>query len=271
MHEMLPKRPASLLELIADAMDSDDDDHSPLLRYVCDKAPPSKTAHARIKRQRSNAEDFHLCQDEHGYHITLAAPGLRTNDLSISIENGVLQFKGETKSDRCHVAISRSLRLPKDADFVSDKVETAHVDGIISVHVPRRVQPSPRILNILAATPLQPQEGEEGAAISKPMDMSGYTFTLAAPGVKSADLTVSIEDGVLQLKGESKGVTHRQQTMKIDRKIRLPADADVDSEEAAVTHADGLITVYVPRRAPAKRDLILPSCPSNCINGRSKL
>lgn len=75
----------------------------------------------------------------------------------------------------------------------------------------------------------------------------------------------------MQLKGESKGVTHRQQTMKIDRKIRLPADADVDSEEAAVTHADGLITVYVPRRAPAKRDLILPSCPSNCINGRSKL
>merc|ERR1712187_683813 len=81
MHEMLPKRPASLLELIADAMDSDDDDHSPLLRYVCDKAPPSKTAHARIKRQRSNVEDLHLWQDEHGYHLTLAAPGLCTNDL----------------------------------------------------------------------------------------------------------------------------------------------------------------------------------------------
>merc|ERR1719198_408486 len=42
------------------------------------------------------------------------------------------------------------------------------------------------------------------------MEDKGHTFVFAAPGVKSADLSVSIEDGVLKLSGQSKGVTHRQ-------------------------------------------------------------
>merc|ERR1712070_336883 len=166
--------------------------------------------------------------------------------------------------------IARSLRLPEDADIESDKVEATHADGIISVHVPRRVQPSPRMLTISTPAPLQLQEGEEAAETGEAIDKKGYTFTFAAPGVKSADLTVSIEGGALRLKGESEGVTHRQTTMKIDRQILLPADADVDSEEATVTHEDGLISVFVPRRMPARRDLILPSCPCSSSNDNAR-
>merc|ERR1712046_350657 len=69
------------------------------------------------------------------------------------------------------------------------------------------------------------------------MEDKGHTFVFAAPGVKSADLSVTIEDG----------------------ELRLPSDADVESEHVAVTHQDGLVSIYVPRKMPVKLQLGLTS------------
>ena len=46
---------------------------------------------------------------------------------------------------------------------------------------------------------------------------------------------------------------------QIHRELRLPSDADVESEHVAVTHQDGLISIYVPRKRPVKLRLGLTS------------
>jgi len=85
-------------------------------------------------------------------------------------------------------------------------------------------------------------------------------IVLAAPGVRPADLSVSIIGSEMSVKGE----THKHgETFAINRKIAVPRLADAES--AQVTASDGMITItmrhkkrqHVPIRVeatPAKID-----------------
>ena len=292
IHHVMPKRPATFFELMADAMDTAmDEDHAsgpllhyahagnPLLQYFSKTIPCPGRRCVPIKRQRIRngfflVNGFSLDTNENSYTLTLEAPGLRSEDVSISIDGDVMQVNGETKNERCHVSIARAVRLPVDADRDPQTIVTAHNDGIISIKMARKSAAAPRTLAIDSApkAPLNQRAMEEDdstdgpthkaageSAVENNLKDNGHTFVFAAPGVKSADLSVTIEDGVLKLSGQSKGVTHRQALAQIHRELRLPSDADVESEHVAVTHQDGLVSIYVPRKMPVKLQLGLTS------------
>ena len=307
IHHVMPKRPATFFELMADAMDTAmDEDHAsgpllqyahagnPLLQYFSKTIPCPGRKCGPIKRQRIRNgffldNGFCLDTNENSYTLTLEAPGLRSEDVSISIDGDVIKVNGETKNERCHVSIARAVRLPVDADRNPQTIVTAHNDGIISIKMARKSAAAPRTLAIDSApkAPLNQTAMEEDDSTDGPthkaagesavennlkgdttsmenqlenkMEDKGHTFVFAAPGVKSADLSVTIEDGVLKLSGQSKGVTHREALAQIHRELRLPSDADVESEHVAVTHQDGLISIYVPRKMPVKLQLGLTS------------
>merc|ERR1719321_349659 len=77
------------------------------------------------------------------------------------------------------------------------------------------------------------------------LEDGSYALTISAPGVSANDLKVSIEDGVLEVDGESKTTSHTHVTHWT---MRLPKDVDVD--KASVTSADGIITVALLKKAP---------------------
>ena len=86
--------------------------------------------------------------DADAYRIALELPGVAEDDIHLSIENGVVQVKGEKRTEREETgdtwyfserqfgAFSRSFRLPPDAD--EDRVTADLKDGVLTVTVPRR-------------------------------------------------------------------------------------------------------------------------------------
>ncbi len=86
-----------------------------------------------------------------------------------------------------------------------------------------------------------------------------YRITVELPGVEEKDIDLSVEDGVVTLKGEKrtereeKGETwffSERQYGAFSRSFRLPPDADADNVDAHLK--DGVLTVIVPKAAPAK-------------------
>ncbi|MCW4354470.1 Hsp20/alpha crystallin family protein [Hoyosella sp. YIM 151337] len=83
-----------------------------------------------------------------------------------------------------------------------------------------------------------------------------YTVEAELPGVKKGDITVEYRDGVLQIAGESKetarsGVIHRKtrRTGRFSYRVSLPGEVDLERIDAALT--DGVLTVTLPKAAPA--------------------
>merc|ERR1719231_719189 len=79
-------------------------------------------------------------------------------------------------------------------------------------------------------------------------DDGDYLLTVAAPGVATKDVAVTVEDGnVLNVHGETVRGAH---THCVHWATTLPADAC--AEQATVAHLDGVLTVTIPRAEPAK-------------------
>jgi HSP20 family protein len=97
-------------------------------------------------------------EDEHGFHIEVALPGVAREDLNILFEDGVLTVKGERKqasSDQTRRyfaqeigwgGFSRSFRLPSYID--PDKVSASLKEGVLILHMPKRDEAKPRRIEI---------------------------------------------------------------------------------------------------------------------------
>jgi HSP20 family protein len=97
-------------------------------------------------------------EDEHGFHVEVAVPGLNRDDMEIVFEDGVLIVKGERKSESpdgnrryfAHEigwgAFSRSFRLPTYID--PEKVSASYKDGILMMALPKREEAKARRIEI---------------------------------------------------------------------------------------------------------------------------
>jgi len=92
-------------------------------------------------------------QGDDGYKISMELPGVAEEDIHLSVEDGVVQVKGEKKSEREEKgetwyfserqfgSFSRSFRLPSDADEAAVKAEIK--DGVLTVVVPKKKAEAP--------------------------------------------------------------------------------------------------------------------------------
>ena len=84
-----------------------------------------------------------------------------------------------------------------------------------------------------------------------------YRISIELPGVTEADIDVTVDDGVVTVKGEKKtsreekGETwyfSERQFGSFSRSFRLPADADEAKVDAVLK--DGVLTLTVPKAGP---------------------
>lgn len=86
---------------------------------------------------------------------------------------------------------------------------------------------------------------------------AAYRITMELPGVEEQDIDISVNSGVVSVKGEKtaereeKGDTwffSERQYGAFSRSFRLPEDGDGDRIEAHLK--DGVLSISVPKRAP---------------------
>ena len=92
-----------------------------------------------------------------------------------------------------------------------------------------------------------------------------YRVTAEIPGVDPADVEVTVEDGVLTIRGhrhyedsreaegEGEGVTRLSESGRFERRIRFPGDINENGVKAA--HRHGVLTVTVPKPEEVKPEV----------------
>ncbi|GBD24242.1 Spore protein SP21 [bacterium HR29] len=99
-------------------------------------------------------------QDDRGYVVKAAVPGVKPEDVEITVDDDVLRIKAESKQEeevkedrylRREIrwgAVQRALRLPPDVDV--DKIEASFENGILTLRLPRKPEAKPRTIKVQA-------------------------------------------------------------------------------------------------------------------------
>lgn len=119
-----------------------------------DIAFPTRTAESLS--DWTPALDAH--EDKDKYTVSLEVPGLRKEDITVSVHDGVLTVSGERKSEkdvkegtvhrteRFYGKFSRSVSLPTAVR--SDKVGAVYKDGILTVEIPKAEEAKPKTVEV---------------------------------------------------------------------------------------------------------------------------
>lgn len=87
-------------------------------------------------------------QSDKAYEISVELPGVKPEEVDVSIDNGVLTIRGEKKMEeehkdkdqirveRSYGSFARALTLPDDAN--PDGCEASFKDGVLKITLPRR-------------------------------------------------------------------------------------------------------------------------------------
>jgi len=95
-------------------------------------------------------------------------------------------------------------------------------------------------------TPRRFARAREAPRLVEQKDGTQYALTLSAPGVSPSDLTVSVADNTLTIRGET---VSGARSHSVHWTTTLPRDADPDKASTSV--ANGIVSVTVPKKPPA--------------------
>ena len=92
---------------------------------------------------------INVSEQEPYYVIEAATPGLKKEDLSIIVNNGMLTISGDRRSEEQkekngyilmefnYSAINRSFTLPADVD--DEQISATYEDGVLRIQLPREI------------------------------------------------------------------------------------------------------------------------------------
>ena len=96
--------------------------------------------------------------DDKGYHLEIDLPGIKKENIDISVNDGVLTISGERKLEKKqekenYVRIEsffgrfeRSFKLPADANL--DNIEAKYEDGVLKIFIPKKQKPEGKKIEI---------------------------------------------------------------------------------------------------------------------------
>ena len=108
-----------------------------------------------------NSPAVNISEDDNGYTIEVAAPGIPRKEFNIEIENDVLTISTEKKESKeeqkqnflrrefNYRSFKRSFELPESIN--QEQIKATHVDGILTLSLPKKkeeVQKAPRHIEV---------------------------------------------------------------------------------------------------------------------------
>jgi HSP20 family protein len=97
-------------------------------------------------------------EDKDKYLVSVEVPGMKKEDIDVTVHDGVLTVSGERKSEkdvkdgtvhrteRFYGKFSRSVSLPSAVK--ADKVAASYRDGVLMVEIPKAEEAKPRQIDI---------------------------------------------------------------------------------------------------------------------------
>ena len=97
-------------------------------------------------------------EDKDKYVVAVEIPGVKKEDMNVSVHDGVLTISGERKSEkyvkegtvhrreRFYGKFTRSVSLP--AALRADKVTAAYKDGVLTVEIPKAEEAKPKSVEV---------------------------------------------------------------------------------------------------------------------------
>jgi HSP20 family protein len=97
-------------------------------------------------------------EDKEKYTVSVELPGMKKEDISVSVHDGMLTVSGERKSEkdgkeglvhrteRYYGKFTRSVSLP--ATVHADKVSASYKDGVLTVEVPKAEEARPKTIPV---------------------------------------------------------------------------------------------------------------------------
>jgi HSP20 family protein len=102
-----------------------------------------------------------LKETEDRFEVTVDLPGMRSEDVEVTFEDGMLTIRGERefrrdqgeegryhRIERSYGSFARSVRLPRVAD--SERIEASFESGVLTVLVPKREEAKARTIEVTA-------------------------------------------------------------------------------------------------------------------------
>jgi HSP20 family protein len=99
-----------------------------------------------------------IIEDEKEYLIKAELPEVKKEDVTVTVENGVLLIKGERKMEReeskktfhrverSYGSFLRSFAVPEDAD--SEKIDAEFKNGVLCIHLTKSEKAKPKQIDV---------------------------------------------------------------------------------------------------------------------------
>ena len=101
----------------------------------------------QVWAERTFVPAIDVSEDDESLTLTAEVPGMKKEDIEVTVDNGVLSLRGEKKEEvtkegkgyhrveRCYGQFERQVRLPGYVD--AERVEATYKDGVLTVRVPK--------------------------------------------------------------------------------------------------------------------------------------
>ncbi len=119
--------------------------------------------------QQSFGMPMDVCETQDAYEIEAALPGIKPEDVDVTLDQNTLTIRGETKVDddqddknyhlreRRYGTFTRSITLP--SNIQSDAINATYEDGILKLHLPKAEEARPKRIQIQGSREHQQIEG----------------------------------------------------------------------------------------------------------------
>ncbi|QSR84965.1 Hsp20/alpha crystallin family protein [Methylacidimicrobium sp. B4] len=99
-----------------------------------------------------------ITEDDKEYLVKLELPGMKREEVRVSMESGVLTISGERKLEkeeknkkyhrveRAYGSFSRSFVIPDDV--VAEKIDAQFKEGVLQVHLPKGEHAKPKTIEV---------------------------------------------------------------------------------------------------------------------------
>ena len=103
---------------------------------------------SRLMGRGANLPAVNIVENGNEYKVTVAAPGLKSEDFKIDVENNVITISAEkedkmeekderyTRREYNYTSFSRSFTLPDDVR--QDNIEANYKDGVLNLSLPKK-------------------------------------------------------------------------------------------------------------------------------------